>query len=110
MKNNFIEKNINSIIQGDCIEVLKEIPDESIDLVITDPPYNSRIEWDKKDNEFQMKWLKQIKRILKKGGSFYCFFSPLNMYEVEGFIRKEFTLKNIIIWWHRNLYGAGQTY
>ncbi|HRT03225.1 MAG TPA: DNA methyltransferase [Candidatus Diapherotrites archaeon] len=31
---------LNKIILGDCLEVMKEIPDESIDLVLTDPPYN----------------------------------------------------------------------
>jgi DNA modification methylase len=30
---------VNSIYQGDCLEVLKEIGDKSVDLVLTDPPY-----------------------------------------------------------------------
>jgi DNA modification methylase len=30
---------LDTIIQGDCLEVMKEIPDKSIDLVLTDPPY-----------------------------------------------------------------------
>ena len=30
---------INQIIQGDCLEVMKGIPDKSVDLVLTDPPY-----------------------------------------------------------------------
>lgn len=29
----------NSVIQGDCLEVMKDIPDNSIDLILTDPPY-----------------------------------------------------------------------
>jgi len=33
---------INKIHQGDCLELLKQIPDGSIDLVITSPPYNMR--------------------------------------------------------------------
>jgi len=33
---------MNKIIQGDCLEVMKDIPDKSIDLVITSPPYNVR--------------------------------------------------------------------
>jgi len=33
-----ISKKCN-LIQGDCLEVLKELPDESVDLVLTDPPY-----------------------------------------------------------------------
>jgi len=31
---------VNKIIQGDCLEILKTIPDNSVDLVLTDPPYN----------------------------------------------------------------------
>lgn len=33
------EDYINKVIQGDCLEVMKNIPDKSIDLVLTDPPY-----------------------------------------------------------------------
>ena len=36
-----LEKHLDKIICGDCLEVLKEIPDKSIDLVLTDPPYNA---------------------------------------------------------------------
>jgi DNA modification methylase len=99
-----------TLVQGDCLKYLPKIPDESIDLVVTDPPYNSNIEWDKKDDEWQFKWLKEIKRTLKEGGSLYVFFAPLNMYGIEGFIRREFTLKNIGVWYHSNLYGAGMSY
>lgn len=31
---------INNIIQGDCLEVMRQLPDESIDLIVTSPPYN----------------------------------------------------------------------
>jgi len=36
---------INQIIQGDCLEVMKDIPDKSIDLVLTDPPYGVNYEY-----------------------------------------------------------------
>jgi len=36
------KEKINTIIQGDCLEVMKEIPDKSIDLIFTSPPYNMR--------------------------------------------------------------------
>lgn len=35
----FLEENINSIILGDCLEVMKKLPDKCVDLVLTDPPY-----------------------------------------------------------------------
>jgi site-specific DNA-methyltransferase (adenine-specific) len=38
---------LNKIIQGDCLQVMKEIPDKSIDLVLTDPPYGVNLEYDK---------------------------------------------------------------
>jgi site-specific DNA-methyltransferase (adenine-specific) len=34
-----MDKYINKIIHGDCLEVMKEMPDKSVDLVVTDPPY-----------------------------------------------------------------------
>jgi len=100
-----------TLIQGDCLKILSKLPDESIDLVVTDPPYNSKaIEWDKKDDKFHFNWLMEVERILKWGGSLYVFFAPLNMYGIEGFIRRRFTLKNLCVWYHTNLYGAGMSY
>ena len=69
---------INKIICGDCLEVMKGIPDESVDLVITSPPYNIEIDYGVyKDNlEWQEyldwcnKWISQIRRILKSDGRF----------------------------------------
>lgn len=37
---NWIEENTNKILLGDCLELMKEIPDKSIDITITSPPYN----------------------------------------------------------------------
>lgn len=35
-----LEQYLNKIINGDCLEVLRQLPDNSIDLVVTSPPYN----------------------------------------------------------------------
>lgn len=35
-----VSKNVNKIIHGDCLEVMKTMPDKSIDIIITSPPYN----------------------------------------------------------------------
>ena len=49
------ELPINKIINRNCISVMKKFPDESIDLIIADPPYNSkRYEWDKKILSFSI--------------------------------------------------------
>ena len=43
------EKRLDiSIKQGDCLELMKDIPDKSVDLILTDPPYNiGKAKWDK---------------------------------------------------------------
>lgn len=37
------EDFINKIIQGDCLEVMKQMPDKCVDLVVTDPPYGINV-------------------------------------------------------------------
>ncbi|MCD5384136.1 site-specific DNA-methyltransferase, partial [candidate division WOR-3 bacterium] len=38
-----MDKYLNKIIKGDCIKVLKEIPENSVDLIFADPPYNLQL-------------------------------------------------------------------
>ena len=39
-----MEKFLNKIIKGNCIEILKKIPDNSVDLIFADPPYNLQLQ------------------------------------------------------------------
>ena len=106
-----LQNYLNKVVCGDSLELLKELPDNSIDLIVTDPPYNSSVvEWDNKDDVWQVLWLQESYRLLKDGGSMYVFFAPMNMAGVEFFIREHFVLKNILVWFHPNLYGAGMSY
>lgn len=62
------------IIQGDCLEVMREIPDASIDAVITDPPYGiTACKWDAVI-PFAPMW-EQLKRVTKKNGAIVLFGS-----------------------------------
>jgi len=109
----YFETALGVLYLGDSVEVLKRLPSECVDLVIVDPPYNSknsRLKWDRKNDEWQFLWLEEVKRVMKEGASLYVFFAPLNMYGVEGWVRKNLTLKNVMVWWHPNLYGAGLSY
>ncbi|MBD2300733.1 site-specific DNA-methyltransferase [Nostoc sp. FACHB-87] len=67
---------INQIILGDCITLLKEIPDECIDLVISSPPYNLGKEYEARQAldiylESQKNVLQECSRVLKKTGSLF---------------------------------------
>jgi len=69
---------VNKIHNMDCIEGMKQIEDNSIDLVVADPPYNIRIdEWDKFETKEYLnwceKWISEILRVVRKNGSIYIF-------------------------------------
>ena len=66
---------------GDCIQIMQDLDDNSVDLVVADPPYWKVVgeKWDyqwktEKDYvEWSLKWIKEVSRVLRIGGTFYCF-------------------------------------
>lgn len=63
-----------NLIQGDCLEVMKSIPDGSIDAIITDPPYGTTAcKWDSVI-PFEPMW-EQLNRIIKPNGAIVLFGS-----------------------------------
>lgn len=120
-----IEKFENKIILGDCIEKLKEIPDNSIDIIFADPPYNMQLngdlwrpnqtkvdavndEWDKYESfehydKFSIAWLKECKRILKPNGTIWVIGSYHNIFRVGKIMQDlEFWILNDVIWMKTN--------
>jgi DNA modification methylase len=71
-----MENIINTIINGDCVEKMKEIPESSIDLIVTSPPYGVGIQYDVYDDDmvweeyvkFTYSWMEQAFRVLKDDG------------------------------------------
>ena len=99
--------------QGDCLELMKNIPDGSVDLVLTDPPYgmafksNHRKEkYNKIKNDESLEWLEKYVdecfRILKDNTAVYCFCSWHNVDVFKHAIEKKFKIKNILIWEKNN--------
>ena len=101
--------------QGDCLELMKNIPDGSVDLVLTDPPYlcdysrhdsNSRFskkianDENNSANEGMIeRYLQECFRIMKDNTAIYCFcnYKKIDFFKQQ--IEKAgFNLKNIIIW------------
>jgi site-specific DNA-methyltransferase (adenine-specific) len=64
---------------GDCVAGMKNLPDESIDIVVTSPPYNLGISYqsynDKLSSEdylsWSLEWAGEVRRLLKPDGSFF---------------------------------------
>lgn len=76
-----IPLQINHIYNMDCVQGMKLIPNESVDLVIADPPYWKVVgeKWDyqwRTDEDYikwSLVWISEVCRVLRKGGTFYCF-------------------------------------
>lgn len=116
-------ENINTIIHGDCIEVLKNFPDNAFDLIFADPPYNLQLpknrklvredgsevipvsdNWDKFENydeydRFTENWLKECQRVLKPTGTIWVMGMYHNIFRV-GKIMQDLGLwfLNDVIW------------
>ena len=98
---------------GDCLELMKDIPDGSVDLVLTDPPYgmafqsNHRKEkYNEIQNDKSLGWLEryisECCRVLKNNSAIYCFCSWHNVDVFKQAIEKKFKIKNILIWEKNN--------
>ena len=115
----------NTIILGDSLETMKAIPSKSVDLIFADPPYNLQLKdtlyrpdqttveavtqnWDKFNtykeyDNFTEQWLKESKRILKKGGALWVIGSYHNILRVGTSIQNHgFWILNDIIWHKTN--------
>lgn len=79
---------LNKIIHGDCINILKNIPDKSIDLIILDPPYWKVVQqkwdyqWRTEEDYLQwcLNWFPEVARVIKLSGSLYLFGYLRNLF------------------------------
>ena len=92
----------NVVLAGDCVKAMAAIPDNSVDLVFADPPYNLQLRgdlerpnhtrvdgvdnaWDKFDSfaaydEFSRAWLAHARRVLKPNGALWVMGSYHNIF------------------------------
>jgi site-specific DNA-methyltransferase (adenine-specific) len=67
-----LKENNFKLFCGDCLEIMKDIKDKSIDLILCDPPYGTTsLQWDKIIN-FELLW-NQYNRIIKNNGAILIF-------------------------------------
>ena len=112
---------INRILQGDCIEVMRSLPEASIDLIFADPPYNLQLkgalhrpdnslvdavddDWDRFDSfaaydRFTRDWLAAARRLLKPDGAIWVIGSYHNIFRVGAALQDAgFWILNDVIW------------
>ena len=100
-----------NLLRQDCIEGMSRLKSESVDLVVTSPPYNLGIRYgkyaDRQDRQSYLnwcgKWAVQIERVLKSTGSFFLNVgaapsNPMLPHEIVMTLRDLFALQNTIHW------------
>lgn len=69
-------RTVHAVLNLDCLELLVEIPDDSVQLIVCDPPYNIRLaEWDDHGDyaEWAAQWLREAERVLAPTGNIAIF-------------------------------------
>jgi modification methylase len=112
---------LDTILQGDCVAVLDQLPAQSVDLIFADPPYNLQLKnelhrpdmtrvngvedrWDQFDSfaaydEFSRAWLAACKRVLKPNGSIWVIGSYHNIFRVGAIMQDlGYWILNDVIW------------
>ena len=112
---------LNTIQPGDCIEVMNSLPENSVDLIFADPPYNLQLKgelhrpdnskvdavddhWDQFDSfavydRFTRDWLSAARRILKPNGAIWVIGSYHNVFRMGAELQNQgFWILNDVVW------------
>lgn len=112
---------VDQILQGDSLEILHCLPDESVDLVFADPPYNLQLQqalwrpnlsrvnaveeaWDQFENfqaydDFTHQWLSECRRILKPHGALWVIGTYHNIYRIGAILQNlGYWILNDVVW------------
>lgn len=101
------QNETSTIYQGNCIDILKQIPDESIDLIFADPPYNIGKQFgdftdswpsDIKYAEWCYEWLELCIKKLSPTGSLYVMTSTQAMPYLDLWLRDRLSIMSRIVW------------
>lgn len=101
----FFETKLGTLYNEDCIKVLATMPDQSVDTVFADPPFNLSKVYDEGINdslsiteytEWCFKWIDECIRILKPGGSLFIYNIPKWTTTFSDFLNKRMTLRSWI--------------
>lgn len=116
---------LDQILRGDCVEVLRSLPANSVDVIFADPPYNLQLRnelyrpnltkvdavndgWDQFENfktydEFTRNWLSASQRVLKDTGTLWVIGTYHNIYRVGAIMQDlGFWILNDILWIKNN--------
>jgi site-specific DNA-methyltransferase (adenine-specific) len=102
----FLESLINKATQGDCLEVMRKIPDNSVDVTFADPPFNLKkkynIYYDKHECQEYLSWcqdwLNEMGRITKLTGSIFVHNIPKWLIYFGSYLNEIAIFRHWIAW------------
>lgn len=111
---------VNTVYNQDCLQGLKQFAGNSVDLIVTDPPYLmnyqsrrrvvqdmfDKIENDHNAHDVISQFFSEAARVLKDDSAIYVFCSWHHIDFFKAEFEKHFKLKNIIVW-NKNNHGSG---
>ena len=112
---------LNTILNGDCIDLMNSLPEGSVDLIFADPPYNLQLKgdlhrpdnskvdavddaWDQFDSfavydKFTREWLAAARRLLKPNGAIWVIGSYHNVFRMGAELQNQgFWILNDVVW------------
>lgn len=97
---------INKIHQGDCLELFKQIPDDSVDITFADPPFNLNKKYNNNKDKLKIKeylnwckqWIKEMVRVTKPSGSIFVHNIPKWLTYYSSFLNEIAYFKHWICW------------
>ena len=108
------------LYNGDCLELMKSIPDKSVDLILTDPPYGidltpqrarGRFKNTKVINDNTLDWLDSFVdesyRIAKNATCVFCGWQNIDKFKIA--FEKKFIVKNVLVW-NKDWFSIGNNY
>jgi len=104
----------SALLEGDSLEWLRSLDDESVDMAFADPPYNiKKADWDKFDSQeeyikWSMRWIEEVYRVLKSTGTLYiCGFSEI-LADLKHPSMKCFKGCKWLVWYYKNKANLGK--
>ncbi len=98
---------LDRLIQGDCLDILKGFPPQSVDLIVTDPPFNIGLDYNGYDDnkspesfcDMLRQFFAQARRVLKPTGAIFTFMGQAFQADVYRLMKESgFFWRNSIVW------------
>lgn len=101
-----METYTDRIIQGDCLELFRHIPDNSVDITFADPPFNLKKKYHTTRDSLELgeyidwceKWISEMVRVTKQTGSIFVHNIPKWLTHYAGFLNKLADFRHWIAW------------